>query len=120
METYIVSVFAQPGHADEVEKIYRDFETLMKDAKGFRGRKMFRARTGTMAEAVHKLYTAEELAGHAEPPHEDPGTQFIIIEEWDSIDDRMLFSKNIAGSRQKELIPHLLPNHSHEFYEEFK
>ena len=118
MHTYIVNVTAKPGHDEQVARFYRDMEALYKDAAGFRGRKIYQAKTGTMAEAVHRIYTAEELAQHAEPPHEDPGTQFIIIEEWDSIDDRMHFSKNLAGGRNRDLIPHLLPEHSHEFYDD--
>jgi heme-degrading monooxygenase HmoA len=118
MHTYIVNVTAKPGHNDQVARFYRDMEPLYEGTKGFHGRKIFQAKTGTMAEAVYRIYTAEELAQHAEPPHEDPGTQFIIIEQWESIDDRMHFSKNLAGGRSKNLIPHLGPQHSHEFYED--
>ena len=118
METYIVTIFVKSGHEDEVARFYQDMEPLMQEAKGFQSRKLYRARTGAMAEGVHKLYTAEELAKHAEPPHEDAGTQIIMIEIWEGIEDRLLFSKNIAGARTKELIPHLLPQHSHEFYED--
>jgi hypothetical protein len=118
METYIATVFVKSGHEDEVTRFYQDMEPLMREAKGFQGRQLYRARNGTMAEAVHKLYSKEELARHAEPPHEDPGVQFISVEIWDSVEDRMLFSKNVAGSRTKDLIPHLLPAHSHEFYED--
>ena len=118
MHNYIVTVMAKPGHADAVTEFYREMEPLMKDAKGYHGRKIYRARTGAMAEGVKKIYTAEELAKHAEPPHEDPGTQFVMIEWWDSIEDRLQFSKSVAGSRSKELIPHLLPQHSHEFYDD--
>jgi len=118
MVNYIVTGFATPGHADEVTRFYQDLEPLMKEAKGYRGRQLFRAQTGAMAEGVRKIYTPEELAGHAEPPHEDPGTQFIMLEQWDSMEDRLLFSKNVAGGRNRDLIPHLLPNHSHEFYDD--
>jgi hypothetical protein len=71
-----------------------------------------------MAAAVKKVYTAEELAQHAEPPHEDPGTMFIVVENWDSVDHRIAFGKK-NGKRNMELIPHLLPEHSHEFYDDF-
>ena len=79
---------------------------------------MFRGQTGAMSAAVRKLYTEEELAKHAEPPHEDTGTQFVIVEAWDSIDDRMLFSKHVQGPRTKDLLGHLMPQHSHEFFED--
>ncbi|MDP6437957.1 MAG: hypothetical protein QF790_03115 [Gammaproteobacteria bacterium] len=118
METFIITVTAQPGHDDGVTRFYEEIEPLMSEADGFIGRKLYRARTGTMVEAVKKAYTAEELAAHPEPPHEDPGTQFIIIEEWESVDKRIAFGK-ANGDRNKDLIPHLLPSHTHEFYDEF-
>jgi hypothetical protein len=118
MQTYIVSIVIKAGHEDDVVRFYQDIEPQLREAPGFHGRQIFLAKTGTMAAAVRKLYTAEELAKHAEPPHEDPGVQLIMIEQWDSIEERMLFSKNVAAGRQKEIIPHLLPNHSHEFYED--
>jgi len=118
MQNYVVQVSAKPGHEEEVTKFYQDLEPLLKEAKGFRGRKMFRAQTGTMAAAVRARSTEEELAKHAEPPHEHPGTQFVIVESWDSIDDRMQFSMSVQAPRTRDLIPHLLPDHSHEFFED--
>jgi len=118
MENYIVQVVAKPHHEQEVAQFYADLEPLLREAKGFKGRQMFQGRPGTMAAAVRAMYSEEELAKHAEPPHEHPGTQFVVIEHWDSVDDRMQFSKNVQASRTKQLIPHLLPNHSHEFFED--
>jgi len=118
METFIVSITAQAGHEDQVAQHYQDIEPLLKEAKGFRGRKIYRARVGAMADAVKEIYSPEELARHPEGPHADAGTNFLIVEQWDSVMDRMLFAKNVAGGRQKDLIPHLLPDHSHEFYDE--
>jgi len=43
------------------------------------------------------------------------GTHFIIIEHWDSIDDRIAFS--LGAGRSKDLIQHLQAQHTHEFYE---
>jgi hypothetical protein len=72
-----------------------------------------------MAEAVFRLYPPEELANHREPPHAAPkGVHFVIIESWDSVDDRLNFSRGVSGDRMRELIPHLEPEHSHEFYED--
>ena len=116
METYIVSIFVKKGHEDEVVKFYQEQEENLKGAPGYRGRKIYQAKTGTMADWVRANYSAEELAKHAEPEHEDPGIQLIIVEEWDSIDERMTFSKGQDNSRQKHIFPHLLPDHSHEFY----
>ncbi|HJP38602.1 MAG TPA: hypothetical protein QF499_05655 [Gammaproteobacteria bacterium] len=116
MQTYIVSIIVKTGHEDDVVRFYQDLEPQLREAPGFHGRQIFKANTGTMAAAVKKLYTAEELAKHAEPEHGDAGVQIIMLEQWDSVEERMLFSKNVAGGRQREIIPHLLPNHSHEFY----
>ncbi len=118
MQPYIVTLFIKTGHADDVLRYYQDLEPQLREAPGFLGRQIYLAKPGAMAAAVRKLYSAEELAKHAEPSHEDPGVQLIMIEQWDSVDERMSFSKNIAAGRQKEIIPHLLPNHSHEFYED--
>lgn len=118
MQNYIVTLFVKTGHQDDVVRHYQELESQMREAPGYHGRQIFVAKTGTMAEAVRKLYSAEELAKHAEPPHEDPGVQVIMIEQWDSVDERMTFSKSVIAGRQKEIIPYLLPNHSHEFYED--
>ena len=118
MQTYIVAVKSKPGHEKSVAQFYQSLGPLLASAQGFRSRKIHQAQNGTMAEGVGKLYTAEELARHAEPPHEDQGTQFIVVETWDSVEERLLFSKNVQGGRTKDLLPHLLPEHSHEFYED--
>jgi heme-degrading monooxygenase HmoA len=115
METFIVTVFAKPGHEDDVAKFYRELEELNDQAEGFHGRQVFQAKNGTMVESVLRHYTEEELKAHAEAAPPD-GTQFIIIEHWDSVDQRTLFSKNVSGGRSGQLFPHLLPEHSHEFY----
>jgi len=118
METYIVTLFVKTGHEDDVVKFYQDLEPQMRKADGYHGRQIYLAKRGTMAAWVRKAYTAEELAKHAEPPHEDKGVQLIIVEQWDSIDQRMTFSKTIDSSRQKAIFPHLMPNHHHEFFED--
>ena len=119
METFIITIMAKSGHEAQVTRFYESLREKSKNAKGLIDRKMFRARTGLMAEEVKKIYTAEQLAAHPEPPHADAGTQFVIVEIWESIEDRMLNSKNSeTESRIKDLVPHLLPDHSHEFYEE--
>ena len=119
METFIITIMAKPGHEAQVTRFYESLREKSKNAKGLIDRKMFRARTGLMAEEVKKIYTPEQLAAHPEPPHADAGTQFVIMEVWESIEDRMLNSKNSeTESRIKDLVPHLLPDHSHEFYQE--
>ncbi len=116
MVTYIATVWAKPGHENEVTRFYQDLEPLMRSAKGFRGRKILRARAGTMAAAVRKVASAEEMARHAEP--EPTGTHFVMIEQWDSVEERIGFSRGAAAGRSKDLFPHILPEHSHEFYED--
>ncbi len=118
MEHFIVYVTAKPGHEEDVAKFYRDGEQFLKGAKGYGGRKIYQAENGKMLEAVHRFYTDEELAGHPEPPHGAQGVEFIVIEFWENVDDQMDFSKNKMSDKNKDLIPHLLPDHSHEFFKE--
>ena len=115
MEVYIATVFAKHGHEDDVMTFYQDLEPAYAEAKGFHGRQILRARPGTMLEAVKKVVTEEELARHPEPPG-PAGVHFVIIEQWDSVEDRIAFSRSLDSNRQKALFPHLLPEHTHEFY----
>ena len=115
METYIATVFAKPGSEDEVATFYSELGAQYTTAKGFLGRQIHRAQPGTMIAAVRKVRTEEELAAHAEA--EGPkGTHFVIIEQWENVDDRIAFSQNLDSSRTAKLFPHLLPEHTHEFY----
>ena len=115
MEIYITTIFAKHGHEDEVTQFYADQEESLQGTEGFRGRQIFRARPGTMVEAVRKVLTEEEMARHAEA--EGPqGVHFVIIEQWDSIDQKTTYSRSVDGGRTKDLIPHLLPEHTHEYY----
>lgn len=116
MEIYVATVLAKKGHEDEVAKFYLDQGEELQDAQGFRGRQILKARTGAMRAAVSKVIPAEELAKH--PAEEPPGTQFIIIERWDSSDDKTAYSRAQDSGRSRDLIPHLLPEHSHEYYED--
>jgi hypothetical protein len=117
MENFIVTVTALPGKEDVVEKFYLAMQPEYKKAKGFGGRQIFRARPGAMLEVVRKFLTPEQIAGHPEG-ETDGSVQFIIIEKWDSADDRMAFSMTQDKSRNVELIPNLKPEHSHEYYTE--
>ena len=117
MELFIVHISAKPGHAEDVARFYAEGDELMKAAKGFRGRKIYQAETGKMVEAVHRFYTPDELARDPEPAHGPQGTDFIVIEYWDSVDERMEYSK--ARTQDKSgLVVHLEPDHSHEFFRE--
>ena len=74
MVTYIATVWAKPGHENDVTRFYQDLEPLMREAKGFRSRRIMRG--------------------------------------------RIAFSRGAAAGRSKLLFPHILPEHSHEFYED--
>jgi len=117
MITYVASLYAKPGHELEVTKFYQDLEPLMRAAPGFRGRRILRARPGTMEAEVRRVTPPEELKGHA---HESgpEGVHFVMVEHWDSVADRVAFSRGASRARNKDLFPHLLPQHSHEFYED--
>jgi hypothetical protein len=41
-----------------------------------------------------------------------------MIEEWDSVEDRIAFSRGASAGRARELFPHILPDHTHEAYED--
>lgn len=117
MVTYVAILFAKPGHELAVTQFYQDLEPLMRAAPGFQGRKILRARPGVMEAEVRRVTPAEELKGHA---HEDgpAGVQFVMVEQWASVADRVAFSRGASRARSKDLFPHLLPQHSHEFYED--
>lgn len=116
MVTYVASIFVKPGRELEVTKFYQDLEPLMREAPGFRSRRILRARPGTMEAEVRRVTPPEQLKGHE---HEGPeGVHFLMVEEWDSVASRVAFSMGVARGRNKDLFPHLLPQHSHEFYED--
>ena len=63
------------------------------------------------------LSSEEELAAGGEEDH-DHGQHFVMIEEWESIQDRVNFGRTLSKEHHMKVIPYLLPNHSHEFYED--
>lgn len=113
MVTYIATVFSRSGHENQVMEHYRKLDTQLAEMKGFQGRQILRAMPGTMAEAIRKVLPPEEMEKH--PEKSVDGTHFIIIENWDSVDDRIAFS--LGAGRSKDLIQHLHAQHTHEFYE---
>jgi heme-degrading monooxygenase HmoA len=118
MVTYIATLLVKPGHELDVSRYYQELEPLLCEAKGFHGRNVYRARPGTVEAEVRRVTPAAELAAH--PHHDDgpQGVQFVIVEKWDSIADRIAFSRGASKSRAAQLFPHLLPAHSHEVYED--
>ena len=118
MITYVATVWARAGHEQDVTRFYRDLEPLVQQAPGYRGRKILRARPGTMEAALRKLVSPEELAKHAEAAA-PKGVHFVIVEQWDSVEERVAFSRSAASAhRGRDLFPYILPEHSHEFYED--
>ena len=61
METYIVTIYAKEDHADDVEQYYKGLQPLYEEAQGFIERKIFRAKTGAMVEAVRQTYSEDCL-----------------------------------------------------------
>jgi quinol monooxygenase YgiN len=120
MVTYIATVWAKPGHEESVTRFYQDLEPLLRTAAGFRGRQILRARTGVMVAAVQEMMAAAGRApgGDHGEGHGPKGTHFILVEQWDSVAERLKFSQSASAARGKDLIPHILPEHSHEFYED--
>jgi heme-degrading monooxygenase HmoA len=117
MMTYIATVWAKPGHENDVTRFYQSLESLMREAPGYRGRQILRACPGTMEAAVRKVVSADELARHAEQPGPN-GTHFVVIERWDNVEQRIAFSRGVSASRGRELFPHILAEHTHEFYDD--
>jgi len=116
MVTFITCVLAKPGHELAVTQFYQDLEQGLKAAPGYRGRRILRARPGTVEAELRRVVPPDQLKGHE---HDGPaGVHFVIIEDWDSVVERVAYSRGVAGSLGKALFPHLLPEHSHEFYED--
>lgn len=115
--TYILTVVAMPGHAEQVSHFFRDLEPSLRDAPGFVSRQIYQCRAGVMEQAINKYFLEKDTENVEGPHNDDKGTQFVVIETWESIADRMSFSKNLSAGRNNDLKPHLLPQHSHEFYD---
>jgi len=117
MVTFITCIYAKPGRELAVTQFYQDQAQALNDAKGYRSRQILRARPGTVEAELRRVMPPEQLKGSHE--HEGPaGVHFVIIEHWDSVQERVAFTRTIAGDRGKGLFPHLLPEHSHEFSED--
>ena len=117
MENFVITLTAQPGKEDVISDFYTSLQPEYDAAKGFRGRTILRARPGTMVEHLRKVMTAEQIAQHPEG-ETDGSVDFIIIERWDSVDDRMAFSASQDKTRNATLFPNLKPAHTHEYYDD--
>ena len=117
MVTYVATLFAKHGSESEVTEFYQQMQPLLQEAPGFRHRTMLRAQPGKLFEIVKPMLSEEALASNREPPHPE-GVHFVMIEEWDTAEDRVRFSRSQDKSRAAKLYPHLLAHHTHEFYED--
>ncbi|MDJ0927298.1 MAG: hypothetical protein QNJ73_06550 [Gammaproteobacteria bacterium] len=117
MEIYVATMFAKHGSEDEVMRFYQDLEPQLRAATGYKGRHILRAKPGTLFDIVKDYFTEEQLAQNPEPPHPE-GVHFVMVEMWDSAEDRVRFSRGQDKARAQQLIPHLLPQHTHEFYDD--
>lgn len=117
MEIYVATLYAKHGSEEEVTRFYQDMEPQLRAAQGYKGRHLLRAKPGTMFNIVKQYLTPEQLAKNPEGPHAD-GVQFISVEMWETAEDRVRFSRGQDKARNAALYPHLLPQHSHEFYED--
>jgi heme-degrading monooxygenase HmoA len=119
METVVVRINTKAGMEDKVEQFYLGQQAEYEAAEGFISRTILQARTGTMLESIMSRMTAEQIAKHPAPePEGEQGTEFLLIERWESIDSRMTFTMSRSKERDKELFPYLLPQHASEYYDE--
>lgn len=119
METVVVRIVARSGMEDKVEQFYLGQQEEYEAAEGFVSRTILKARTGTMLESIRSRMSEEQMAKHPAPePEGEQGTEFILIERWESIDSRLNFTMSRSKERDKELFPYLLPQHAAEYYDE--
>ena len=120
METVVVRIAAREGMEEKVEQFYLSQQAEYEAAEGFIDRTILRARTGTMMQSILSRMTPEQIAKHPKPPEPegDQGTEFLLIERWESVDARMTFTMSRSKERDKELFPYLLPQHASEYYDE--
>ena len=119
METVVVRIAARTGMEDKVEQFYLSQQAEYEAAEGFVSRTILRARTGAMMETILARLTPEQIAKHPAPePEGEQGTEFLLIEQWESIESRTNFTMSRSKERDKDLFPYLLPQHASEYYDE--
>ena len=119
METVVVRIAAREGMEDNVEQFYLSQQSEYEAADGFVSRTILKARTGTMLESIMSRMTPEQIAKQPAPEQDgEQGTEFLIVEQWASIESRMTFTLNRKKERDKELFPYLLPQHAAEYYDD--
>ena len=118
MATYILNVIAKRGHEDKVTELFESLRERLEQADGFQSRTIYRAKDGLFLETVKQVYAKDELdkMANQEVPGPD-GVHFMIHETWESPDQRVRHSRADGHKFTAQLVPHILPEHSHEFYE---
>ena len=118
MATYILNIIAKRGHEGAVTDLFESLQEKLEQADGFQSRTIYRAKDGLFLDTVKQVFTKEELdqMANQEMPGPD-GVHFMIHETWESPDQRMRYSRADAHKFTGQLVPHILPEHSHEFYE---
>lgn len=117
METYIITLYAKHGEEDAVTLFYAEQEAEMRQAKGYIGRQIFRARPGTMKKVVREMLSDEDKA-RLDASKGAPGVHFVMVEQWETAEDKAVFTRSREAGRSKDLVPKLLPEHTHEFYDD--
>lgn len=120
METVVVRIVAKEGMEEKVEQFYLSQQAEYAAAEGFISRTILRARTGAMIKTILSRLTPEQIAKHPKPPESEgeQGTEFLLVERWESIDARTNFTMSRSKERDKDLFPYLLPQHASEYYDE--
>lgn len=120
METVVVRIAAKEGMEENVEQFYLSQQAEYEAAEGFISRQILRARTGAMIKTILSRLTPEQIAKHPKPPEPEgeQGTEFLLIECWESVEARTNFTMSRSKERDKDLFPYLLPQHASEYYDE--
>lgn len=118
MVTYILNIIAKHGHEDAVSDLFESLHEQLERTDGFHSRTIFRAQPGVFLDTVRKVFTEQEIERMArqETPGPD-GVHFMIHETWESPEQRVRFARENEREFLPQLVPHLLPEHSHEFYD---
>jgi heme-degrading monooxygenase HmoA len=118
MATFILNVIAKRGHEDAVTELFESLQEHLEQADGFQSRTIYRAKDGLFLDLVKQTYTKEELDKMANQEMPGPeGVHFMIHEIWETPEQRMRYSRADEHKFTAQLVPHILPEHSHEFYE---
>ncbi len=118
MATFILNVIAKRGHEDAVTDLFESLQEGLEQADGFQSRTIYRAKDGLFVDTVKQVYSKEELDKMADREMPGPdGVHFMIHEIWETAEQRVRHSHADGHQFTAQLVPHILPEHSHEFYE---